>query len=42
MAVDKGLICTTGPRSGHSGHWQGWKTGSEFKALRDASAAERR
>jgi Zn-dependent M28 family amino/carboxypeptidase len=42
MAVDLGLIYTLGRDLADSDQWPGWKPGSEFKALRDASATERR
>jgi Zn-dependent M28 family amino/carboxypeptidase len=42
MALDLGLIYTLGRDLADSDQWPGWKPGSEFKALRDASAADRR
>jgi Zn-dependent M28 family amino/carboxypeptidase len=41
MALDLGLVYTLGRDLADSNQWPGWKTGSEFKTLRDASAAER-
>lgn len=42
MAVDDGLAYQLGSELANSNVWPGWKPGSEFKALRDASAAQRR
>ena len=41
MAVDDGLAYQLGRELANSNQWPGWKPGSEFKAARDASAAER-
>ena len=41
MAVDDGLAYRLGSELANSSLWPGWKPSSEFKAARDASAAER-
>jgi Zn-dependent M28 family amino/carboxypeptidase len=42
MAVDDGLAYQLGLELANSNLWPGWKPASEFKAARDATAAERR
>ncbi len=42
MAVDDGLAYELGLELANSDMWPGWKPGSEFKAARDVTAAERR
>ena len=41
-ALDVTLIYDVGRSLADSTRWPEWKTGSEFKALRDQSAAKRR
>jgi Zn-dependent M28 family amino/carboxypeptidase len=42
MAIDDGLAYDLGLELANSDMWPGWKPASEFKAARDATAAERR
>jgi Zn-dependent M28 family amino/carboxypeptidase len=42
MAIDDGLAYQLGLALANSTAWPGWKPASEFKAARDATAAERR
>jgi Zn-dependent M28 family amino/carboxypeptidase len=42
MAIDDGLVYALGLELANSDLWPGWKPTSEFKAARDATAAERR
>ncbi len=42
MAIDDGLVYALGLELANSDLWPGWKPGSEFKAAREATAAERR
>jgi Zn-dependent M28 family amino/carboxypeptidase len=42
MAIDDGLAYQLGLELANSTLWPGWKPASEFKAARDATAAERR
>jgi Zn-dependent M28 family amino/carboxypeptidase len=42
MALDAGLAYALGSELANSGRWPEWKPGSEFKAARDATRAERR
>ena len=42
QAINLGLIYKLGRGLANSRQWPGWKDGSEFKAARDASAAERK
>jgi Zn-dependent M28 family amino/carboxypeptidase len=42
MAIDDGLAYALGLELANSNLWPGWKPASEFKAARDATAAERR
>jgi Zn-dependent M28 family amino/carboxypeptidase len=42
MAIDAGLAFKLGRDLANSKRWPGWKPDSEFKAIRDASASERR
>jgi Zn-dependent M28 family amino/carboxypeptidase len=39
---DIGAVFLIGKRLAYGTEWPGWKTGSEFKAIRDQSAAERK
>ena len=41
-AQDIALFYTIGDELARSGKWPGWKSGSEFKALRDQTAATRK
>jgi hypothetical protein len=42
MAIDDGLAYELGLELADSTVWPGWKPASEFKAARDATAAERK
>jgi Zn-dependent M28 family amino/carboxypeptidase len=42
IAADAALLYALGRRLADSREWPQWKAGSEFKAIRDASSAERR
>jgi Zn-dependent M28 family amino/carboxypeptidase len=42
MAIDDGLAYKLGLELANSDVWPGWKPGSEFKAARDVTAADRR
>lgn len=42
VAQDAGLFQTVGRELAESRRWPDWKRGSEFKALRDRTAASRR
>ena len=42
VALDAGLAYALGAELANSDRWPGWKAGSEFKAARDATAAQRR
>jgi len=42
IAADAALLYALGRRLADSREWPEWKAGSEFKAIRDASSAERR
>jgi len=41
IAADATLLYVAGRRLADSREWPEWKAGSEFKAIRDATAAER-
>ncbi|MBL8271320.1 MAG: peptidase M28, partial [Steroidobacter sp.] len=41
IAVDAALLYEVGRRLANSREWPSWKTGSEFKKIREASNAER-
>jgi Zn-dependent M28 family amino/carboxypeptidase len=42
MVMDTGLLYTIGRELANSRSWPGWLEGSEFKAIRDASAELRK
>jgi hypothetical protein len=42
QAIDDGLIYDLGRDLANSRRWPSWQDGSEFKAVRDATASERK
>jgi hypothetical protein len=42
MAIDDGLVLKLGRDLANSRKWPEWQAGSEFKAVRDATAAQRK